>query len=426
MNKLNKTFWLLYFLLFSTLAFAQKLPETKPEKVGVSSARLTYLDKTFQAYVDDQYMSGAVIMALREGKTFYHKAFGYRDLESKSPMARDTIFRIASQSKAIVSVATMVLQERGMLDISEPVSKYIPEFKQTTVAVKQEDGKVTVEKAKRSITIHDLLTHTSGVAYGMGIAADAWKKAGIQGWYFANRQEPILKTVKRMAALPFESQPGEKWVYGYNTDILGAVLEVAAGKPLDTLLNELIIQPLKMVDTHFYLPTSKTHRLATVYSPSDLTTGEGKVKRAPEEGTMNAQGAYIDGPRQSYSGGAGLLSTAEDYAKFLQMLLNGGKLDKVRILSRKSVDLMLADHVGELFTRKGSGFGLGFRIVTDYAGNGRLSSPGVFRWGGAYHSTYWGDPKERLVVVYFTQLRPRTKIDDHKKLQTLIYQALID
>ncbi|SMF13696.1 CubicO group peptidase, beta-lactamase class C family [Alteromonadaceae bacterium Bs31] len=418
---LSRLFLLCIFAL-SALAFAQDMPSSKPEKLGLSSERLQWLDKTFQAYVDQQHMSGSVVLAARKGKVFYHKAFGLRDREANAPMQPDTIFRIASQTKALVSVAAMILQERGQLHISDPVGKYIPEFMHTTVAREQTDGSYTVEKAKRPITLHDLLTHTSGVSYGYGPAKAEWQQANIQGWYFADRDEAILDIVKRMAALPFDAQPGEKWVYGYNTDILGAVLEVVSGMPLDELLNKLLIQPLDMRDTHFFLPEAKANRLASVYTP--LTNGG--IARSPEQGTMDAQGHYLHGPRKCFSGGAGLLSTAEDYGKFLQMLLGGGKYRDTRILSRKSVELMLSDHLGAIPYKPGSGFGLGFRIVKDLGLNAELSSVGTFRWGGAYHSSYWGDPEEALLVVYFTQLRPNTSIDDHTKLRALIYQAIVD
>lgn len=418
--------FLIYTVLISafvsTAASAQKLPATKPKDVGISSERLQHLDRVFQAYVDDEHMAGSVILATRNGKVFYHKAFGFRDLESQSPMTRDTIFRIASQTKALISVGALILQEQGRLLLSDPVGKYIPEFMHTTVAIPEDDGSYKIEKANRPVTIHDLLTHTSGVGYGNGPGKAHWKNAGIQGWYFADRDEKILATVKRMASLPFESQPGTKWVYGYNTDILGAVLEIASGQALDEFLNKSIILPLGMQDTHFYLPRNKVERLATVYTPLP----DSGITRSPSQGTMNAQGAYVDGPRKSFSGGAGLLSTASDYARFLQMIVNGGKLGKIRILSRKSVELMITDHLGDIPFRSGSGFGLGFGIVKEQGQKAELSSVGAFNWGGAYHSTYWGDPKEKLVVVYFTQLRPSTKIDDHRKLRALIYQSIVD
>ena len=253
-------------------------------------------------------------------------------------MKEDAIFRIASQTKALVSVAALQLQEEGRLLIGDPVGKYIPEFQKTKVAVLRPGGYDVVD-AKRPITIRDLLTHTSGVSYGDGPAKDLWQKAGITGWYFADRDEPVAATVTRMAALPFDAQPGEKYIYGFNTDILGVVVERASGQPLDEYLRTRIFEPLKMRDTHFYLPPAKADRLATVYS----ATPGGKIERAPTPGTMVSQGAYVEGPRKSFSGGAGIVSTALDYARFLQMMLNGGELEGARILGRKSVELMTVD-----------------------------------------------------------------------------------
>jgi CubicO group peptidase (beta-lactamase class C family) len=357
----------------------------------------------FQSYVDRQQLAGAVLLLARDGKAFYYQAFGARDRESSSPMKTDAIFRIASQSKAPVSVAIMMLQEEGRLLIGDPLSKYVPEFRSTTVAVRKDGGGYDVVPARRPITLRDLLTHTAGIGYGTGVAGDKWLAAGIQGWYFADRAEPISATVARMAALPNDAQPGERFVYGYNTDILGVVVERASGMPLDEFVRTRITEPLGMKDTHFYLPPAKRDRLATVYGRTD-TLG---IKRAPDGSGMQTQGDYVDGPRRSFSAGAGLLSTAADYARFLQMLLNGGELDGVRLLSRKSVELMTSDHIGATYNTPGMGFGLGFSIVEDVGARGSMGSVGEFGWGGAYHSNYWVDPQERLVVVYFTAADPR-------------------
>ena len=265
------------------------------------------------------------------------------------------------------------------------------------------------------------VTILSGVGYGGGAAAQEWRDAEIQGWYFAHRDEPVRETVRRMAALPFEAQPGERYVYGYSTDILGAVVEVAAGMPLDQFLQERIFTPLGMRDTHFYLPEEKRDRLAVVYSAA-----EGGLERAPDPGFMVGQGAYVDGPRRSYSAGAGLLSTARDYARFLQMMLNGGELNGTRVLAPKSVDLMTVNHTGDLFLwAPGYSFGLGFNVLEDLGATGAHGSVGSYGWGGAYHSVYWVDPEEELVVVYFTQVIPTGPgLDDHATLRALTYQAL--
>lgn len=401
---------------------AQQLPIVEPEKVRMSTERFERLTSTFEGYVANEKLPGAVVLVARKGQVAYFNSFGKRDIASNSPMKKDAIFRIASQTKAIVSVGLMILQEEGKLLISDPVGKYIPEFNETTVAVAKDDG-YEVVKAKRQITIRDLLTHTAGIGYGGGPGAEKWEEAEIQGWYFAHRDEPILETIKQMASLPNEAQPGERFVYGYNTDILGALIELVSGKPLDQFLKERILDPIGMTDTHFYLPKSKSDRLATVYSK----TQDG-LEKAPSPGGMVGQGAYVDGPRKSFSGGAGFLSTAMDYAKFLQMMLNEGEYNGQRIISRKTVELMTTNHLGNVDFpwSGGTGFGLGFATTEDIGEKGELGSNGEYGWGGAYHSTYWVDPKEELVVVYFTQVIPANGLDDHGKLRSLIYQAIVD
>ncbi len=426
--KFNRTIkTIIYGLFLLSILLAQPLRQVRPEAVGMSSDRLDRLTQQMESYVLENQLSGGVTLVLRHGKIAYFDAFGYRDTESKDNMEIDDIFRIASQTKAMISVGIMILQEKGQLLISDPVGKYIPKYNSTTVAVKTEDG-YKVVPANRQITIRDLLTHTAGVGWGFGPGGDQWKKADIIGWYFAHRKTSIQSTVNQISSLPMDAQPGERFVYGLSTDILGALIEVVSGQPLDKFLQKEIFNPLEMTDTHFYLPVNKHHRLSTVYSST-----ENGIALSPNPGKrigagMIGQGHYINGPRKSFSGGAGLLSTAEDYATFLQMMLNGGTFNKQRILSRKSVELMTVDHLGSIESpwTNGVGFGLGFSIVKDLGKRGTLGSEGEFGWGGAYHSTYWVDPKEDLVVVYFTQLIPANNIDDQQKLRSLIYQAIID
>lgn len=391
--------------------------------VGISPERLDRLQRTLERYVDEGRLPGGVTLLAKGGSVVYLEPFGYRDRESGAPMPEDAIFRIASQTKALVSVGVMMLQEEGRLLLSDPVGRYLPEFMETTVAVPNDDGDgYTVEPADRPITIRDLLTHTAGIGYGYGVARDRWEAAGITGWYFADREEPIRATVARMAALPFDAHPGERWIYGYSTDILGALVEVASGQSLDAFLRSRLIDPLGMDDTHFYLPPDKRHRLAVVYT----VTPDGHLERAPDGGGRLDQGAYVEGPRASFSAGAGLVSTARDYGRFLQMLLNDGELDGLRILSPASVRLMTVDHLDRIEYLPGQGFGLGFYVVEDLGARGMPGSVGEFGWGGAYHSTYWVDPVTELVVVYLTQVIPATGLDDHGKVRSLVYQAIVD
>ncbi|HOX86075.1 MAG TPA: serine hydrolase domain-containing protein [bacterium] len=424
MRTTKNVFICMFFLILIQFAalLAQDLMPAKPEDVGLSSDRLQRLSAVIQGYVDQQRLPGAVVLVARHDKVAYFRPFGYQDMGLAVPMQEGTIFRIASQSKAITSVGVMILQEQGRLLINDPVGKYLPEFAKTQVATADGKGGYSIVDAKRPITVRDLLTHTAGISYGNGPAKEMWQKAGIQGWYFADRDEPIGDTISRLASLPFDAQPGEQWIYGYSTDILGALIEKVSGQTLAEFLDDQIFQPLGMIDTHFYLPAEKKDRLAVVYSIAD----DGSLVRAPEPGDGIGQGAYVQGPRKSTSGGAGLLSTARDYARFLQMLLNGGELDGNRLLSRKSVELMTANHISDIEYRDGRGFGLGLEIVLDVGEKGQPGSKGEYGWGGAYHSIYWVDPLEDLLVVYFTQVIPATGLDDHDKLHALVHQAIID
>ena len=283
---------------------------------GMSEERLSRIDGVMQDYIDQEKLSGNVIYIMRNGKPVYHKAFGLRDVATNDTMEQDDIFRIASQSKAITSVGVMILQERGQLLINDPVGKYLPEYRETTVAEDDGNGGYKVVPTKRAITIRDLLTHTAGISYGRGPGAQEWLDADIFGWYTADRDEPIRETVRRMASLPQAAQPGEQFVYGYNTDILGAVIEVISGEPLDRFLKDNILEPLNMNDTDFYVPEEKRDRVATVYS----LKGE-KISLADNPGTLDGvshvgQGHYIDVPRKSVAGGAGFFAFA--YSRYIR------------------------------------------------------------------------------------------------------------
>jgi CubicO group peptidase (beta-lactamase class C family) len=410
-------------LALATRAGAQALSPARPETVGLSSERLRRLSAVMKRYVDEGKVAGVVTLVARGGRVAHLEAVGQADREANAPMRPDTIFRIASMSKAVTSVAAMMLVEEGRLGLADPVSRYIPSFKKTTVFMAPPAGAVagsplSVVPAKREITIRDLLTHTSGISYGYGPPEAMYKGANVYSWYFADKAEPVSAAVDRLAALPFEAQPGEKYVYGFSTDVLGVVVEKASGLTLDEFFRTRIFTPLGMHDTHFYLPPAQKGRLAAVYAAK-----EGGLERAPDPGT--GQGAYVEGPRQAFSGGAGLLSTARDFARFLQALLNGGELDGVRILGPKTVELMTSNHVGTLQNEGRTGFGLGFEVVEHLGRAGRYGSVGEFGWGGAYYTSYWADPQEDLVAVFMSQLLPSGGLDLQARFRTLVYQSIV-
>jgi len=385
--------------------------------------RLGRIDRLFQQFVDDNRIGGAVVLVLRDGKPVYDKAFGWADKEAGRKMTTDTIFRIASQSKAITSAAIMSLVEEGKVAINDPASRYIPGFAKTMVAVAGEGG-VKVVPARRQITVRDLLTHTAGISYGTNpsVAAQYELKglgpaAGL-GWYTADKNEAICTTMETLATLPFVAQPGESWVYGYNTDIIGCIVERASGMPLDEFVRTRITGPLSMKDTQFYLPAAQRDRLAALYSSGS----DGTIVRAPDG--ARGQGHYVDGPHRSFAGGAGLLSTARDYARFLEMIRRGGEIDGVRILSPRAVELMATNQVGMLHSPSGLGFGYGFQTTDRYGANG-MESVGSFGWGGAYGTTYRIDPKAHMVSVLMIQMLPNTS-GIAERFSATLYQSLLD
>ena len=387
---------------------------------GVLPARLARIDSLLDGAVADGAITGAVALVLRDGRVMYERSVGWADRASNRRMKADAIFRIASQTKALTSVAVMALVEQGRLTLDEPVSKFIPSFAKTTVL---DSGMTSPVPARRPITIRDLLTHTAGISYGTETdVAELYRAKGLGpamgfGFYFSAQSEPICTSIDKLGTLPFVRQPGSAFVYGYNTDILGCVVERASGVSLDEFFRTRITVPLKMSDTHFFLPTTKRARLATVYASDSLK----KSQRAVDGHT--GQGDYVDGPRTSFSGGAGLLSTAGDYARFLQMMLNNGVLDGARILAPRTVDLMTHNQSGTLYATDGRGFGFGFSTVERLGADG-FRSVGSYGWGGAYGSSYTVDPEQRLVIVFMMQQIPNSS-DVASRFTNMVYQALI-
>ncbi len=407
----------LSLLLLVSPALAQAAPDP-----AFSPERLARMDRLLQQYVDQNKIAGAVALVLHDGKPVVERAVGWSDKEAGRRMTVNTVFRIASQTKALTSTAILALVEEGKIGLNEPVGHFIHSFSKTTVAVPH-GSEVTIVPAKRPITIQDLLTHTAGISYGTDKQVAAlYEPKGLgpaagNGWYTADKDEPICDTMERLGTLPFVAQPGEAFVYGYNTDILGCVVEKASGMPLDQFIRTRITAPLGLRDTRFFIPLTERDRLAAVYASGP----DGLIVRAPEG--SKGQGSYVDGPRKSFAGGAGLTSTAHDYARFLEMIREGGDLRGVRILSPRAVDLMTTNQSGTLHSTTGLGFGLGFETVDRYGASG-MAGVGAFGWGGAYGTMYQVDRQSHTVIVLMIQLMPNST-DIQTKFSTLVYQALV-
>jgi CubicO group peptidase (beta-lactamase class C family) len=412
----------LLLLTSATQLRAQHAAAPPKPPLTISHERLTRVTQLLQRYTDENKIAGAVALVLQDGKPVYEHAVGWSDKEAGRKMQADTIFRIASQTKAFTSTAVLALIEEGKIGLDEPVGHFIPTFTKTSVALKDGSG-FKIVPAVRPITIRHLLTHTAGISYGtdphvreLYASKDLGPNAG-NGWYTADKTEPICETIERLGTLPFVAQPGEMYVYGYNTDILGCVVEKASGMPLDEFIHQRITAPLGLKDTRFYIPVAERDRLAAVYSSGH----EGAIERAPNG--SKGQGHYIDGPRKSFAGGAGLTSTAHDYARFLEMIRNGGALDGVRILGARTVELMTTNQSGTLHSTAGLGFGLGFETVDRYGASG-MAGVGAFGWGGAYGTIYQVDPESHLVIVLMLQLMPNAT-DIQPKFSAAVYQSLI-
>ena len=390
--------------------------ERRAAQTGFDGARIARVDAYLNRLITEQRIPGAVIMLVRNGQVEYQKAFGYRNVATKVPMRPDDIFRMASQTKAITSLAAMMLWEEGKFSLDDPVSLYLPEFDKQTVLAKfnPADSSYTTVPAKRPTTIRQLLTHTSGLDYA-DIGSDEFKaiyaKAGVSA--MGHEGELLADKVRILGKLPLAVQPGERFTYSLSLDVVGRLVEVWSGMPLDQFLRTRILTPLKMNDTWFELPAEKRARLVTLHSEKD-----GKVTPMLEpQGEMNPD--YPARKVTYFAGGAGLAGTTADYARFLQLFLNGGELDGVRLLSRKTVELMLTNQIPKLQPA----FGLGFALETPENDFRSIVTSGSFSWGGAFNTTYWADPKEHLIgLIYTNVLGSTVGLGDQFKI--FVYSAM--
>lgn len=423
----------IFFLVISLNVDAQTksikkskpLSEASPESVGMSTERLERIDNVLNNAVKEGDIPGAVALVARNGKIVYHKAFGTADLATNRPLKRDDIFRIASQTKAITATAVMMLWEEGKFQLDDPISKYIPEFKEPKVLgkFKYSDTSYTTVPADKEITIRHLLTHTSGIGYGM-IDGDErikmiYQKAGVTD-LFTTENISIEESVKKLAKLPLHHNPGEKYTYSEGLDVLGYFIEVVSGIPFDVFLRTRLFEPLGMHDTGFYLPDEKAPRLVTVH------TLENK-KWAPLPVTFYDPDYPIKGAKRFFSGGAGLSSTAKDYAQFLQMYLNEGELNGIRFLSRTTVQFMMANQVGEIWKDAERNYGLAFGVLKqegqDKGGRGSI---GTFDWGGYFNTQYFADPKEKIIGIIFKQTSGPVSEETRWQFRLLVGQAVDD
>ena len=404
--------------LVATSISAQRLPLAVPEEVGLSSERLERIGEVFQDYVEEGRIAGAVGMVLRNGKLAYVDAWGMRDLEAGDVMEEDDLFKICSMTKPVASVAVMTLYEEGHFFLSDPIGRYLPALANLRVANLAEASagqEIPTERARRQVTIHDLLRHSSGFTYGdlSNTVVDAgYREREIL------YQPPLEDQVAALGEIPLLYQPGTQWNYSVSVDVLGRLVEVVSGQPFDVFLRERIFDPLGMADTGFRVPDSKSDRVAPTYGHS-----------GPDRALGPGDTSICDLPPTLFSGGAGLRSTAQDYARFAQMLLNGGELDGARILGRKTVELMTVDHLEEGmptgFLSPGWSFGLGFTVKTEAGLDGLPSSVGEYNWIGIQGTSFWVDPEEDLVGVFMVQIRPNRDITFRDQFKRLVYQALI-
>ena len=411
--------------LWITAAFAQDLPTAKPESIGLSSERLERIGAAVQHDIDNKRIAGAVPLVIRQGRVAWLKSQGMMDREAGKPMRPDAIFRICSMTKPITSVAVMMLYEEGFFQLEDPISKYLPEFKNMKVFVKPPSGEPYTVPATKEITVRDLLRHTSGIAYHWNETMGPLYKAANVAHGALPYDGTLEDSIKRLASEPLLFSPGERWEYGLSVDVLGRLVEVVSGKSLDEFFRTRIFEPLGMKDTYFYPPEDKLPRLAAAYT---YYPDKG-LNRFPDTPTTEGSFTYsadypYRGPKKLFSGGMGLTSTAWDYARFCQMMLDGGKVGDRHLLSRKSVELMTHDQLGRISADQS--FGFGFSIDGVKAPLSELGSSGEYNWDGIFYTAFFIDPKEQMIVIFMSQLLPSGGLKLDRQVHTLAYQAIIN
>src|SRR3990170_732033 len=411
------------------------LPLVAPEQVGLSAQRLDRVRKWMNGWVDSGRLAGVVTAVMRRGELAFAETAGKADVERNKPMRPDTIFRIYSMTKPLTSTAIMMLYEEGRFQLDDPISKFIPRFANPRVYAGGSRGKIDSVPAEREITFRDLLTHTSGLTYGFmeSNPVDALYRSKTNGVDFQTATSSLKDLVERLGTFPLIAQPGKAWNYSVATDVLGSLVEVISGQPFEKFLVEKVIKPLGMIDTDFSVPQPKHERFAANYSAGPSSPdGRGKLELLDDPGKSR----YL-APRTVNSGGGGLVSTASDYLRFCKFMLNKGELDGVRLLGRKTVELMTMNHLkGDMadmgqprFSESpyfGIGFGLGFSVMLDPAKAQILGTPGEYAWGGAASTAFWIDPVEDMAVILMTQLMPSSTYPIRRELRVLTYQAVVD
>ena len=416
---------LLGVLFLNLLALSQDLAAAKPEAVGLSSDRLERIATAVQHDIDDKRIAGAVTLVVRHGKVAWFEAQGMSDREAEKAMPTNAMFRICSMTKPITSVAVMMLYEEGKFLLDDPVSKYLPEFKNPRVLVKPSSGATYTIPAAKEITIRDLLRHTSGITYQWNDdLGPTYEKADVASGLL-QFDGTIADNVKHLAALPLLFNPGDRFEYSLGVDVLGRLVEVVSGKSLDEFFRTRIFEPVGMKDTYFFPPDNKLNRLATAYTYYP-DKGLNRFPDTPiREGSFVYSADYASrGPKKLFSGGAGLVSTAMDYARFCQMMLDDGRVGNTRLLSRKSVELMTHDQLGKIASDMG--FGLGFGVDGVRAPLAELGSVGSYNWGGFFYTGFSIDPKEQMIVIFMAQLHPTGDLTLDRQVHELAYQAIND